>query len=415
MTAPPADQTPAPRPAPGPSLAAVSVLLVGTAWAAYFASLIAVYLTAMADHVRACETAAGLGMGISFAAVLLVIPFAVSRPLSARHAGHRIPTAWVLAIGGLLVAASVAVIWVAINLTLIRDTAGAWMLTACAAAATAAALLALAPRAGISADGADAEPPTVAIAEPEPTSAAIAVAFDTIAPPDAVMPPEVVVPPDAVMPPEVVVPPDAVMPPEVEEFVPLLVPDWEDRLGNPRPRVAIDVAMWEATLAALGKRRTEVGGVALTIRVPGTLIVLGLVLPKQVHASGVACEFPSEEVGRVRDVVDRVADILGLDTRDVKITWVHTHPGMGPFLSGTDKATTKAWRAFDPGFTPIVLDPLAQRLNKQIGVFDTNNEEIEQIRVVEGLADSRIVDFLRDELIEAYLDSRGTMVLLGSD
>jgi proteasome lid subunit RPN8/RPN11 len=436
MTAPLADQTPAQTPAPALSLSAASVGLAGAAWVVYFASLIAVYLTAMADHVKACEAAAGWGLGISFAAALLVVVFAVSRPLPAGYASLRIPAARALAVGGLLATASVAVVWVAINLTLIRDTAGAWMLTTCAAAAPAAALLArsaLAPRAGIAGDDAVAAPSTMAIAGPEPASAA---AFDIAAPPEVVAPldpvalPEVVAPLDPVAPPEVVALPMVVAPPDAAEAVSpevsaptasvltkpwLLVPDWAERLGNPPPRVAIDMGMWGATLAALVKRRTEVGGVALTVRVPGTLIVLGLVLPKQVHASGVSCEFPSEEVGRVRDVVDGVADILGRDTRDVKFTWVHTHPGMGPFLSGIDKATTQAWRVFDPDFMPIVLDPLAQRLNKQFGIFDTDNEKIEQIRVVEGLADSHVIELLKDELIEVYRDGRGTMVLFGSD
>jgi hypothetical protein len=215
--------------------------------------------------------------------------------------------------------------------------------------------------------------------------------------------------------PDVALPPARAPQPAKVWYPSLLAPDWEERLGARPPRVAIDAGMWQAVLAALGRRRVEVGGVALTVRVPGTLIVLGLVLPQQVHASGVFCEFRSEEVSRVRDVIDGVTDILDLDSRDVKITWVHTHPGMGPFLSGTDQATTETWRAFDPEFTPIVLDPLAQRLDRQIGVFDTGNRKIEHLRVVEGLADSDAVGLLKNELVDAYREAKGTMVLFGAD
>ncbi|HUN36911.1 MAG TPA: hypothetical protein VMU95_33350, partial [Trebonia sp.] len=241
-----------------------------------------------------------------------------------------------------------------------------------------------------------------------------------VVPPDVVprnVVADLVVPPARVPSPEVLAPPEVVRTPRpaAPTYPRLLAADWEERLGARPPRVAVDEGMWQAVLAALGRRRAEVGGVALTVRVPGTLIVLGLVLPQQVHASGVFCEFRSEEVIRVRDVIDSVTDILDLDPRDVKITWVHTHPGMGPFLSGTDQATTSTWRALDPDFTPIVLDPLAQRLSKQIGVFDTDNRKIDALRVVEGLADRDAVGLLKNELIDAYREAKGTMVLFGAD
>ena len=66
-------------------------------------------------------------------------------------------------------------------------------------------------------------------------------------------------------------------------------------------------------------------------------------------------------------------------------------------------------------FTPIVLDPLAQQLNRQIGVFGQDNRKIEHLRVVDGLADREAVGLLRDELTDAYRDAKGTMVLFGGD
>lgn len=462
-----------------PSVAVLAATLGAAAWAVYFAALIAVYVTAYHRKVMPCQAAAGWGMAIAFAAALVVAPLAVSWPSAARRASRPAPRvlAWLAA--ALLALASVAVIWVAVNLTIAGDTAGAWMLTVCAGGAPVAVLLTrLAPPPGaetairplavpvqepaldIPANGAgtDVAPPpeaaeVTAPEAPEATEVAAAevAAAGTAAPVDA--PGDAVLRDDAVldvMPSDVtgldgasadssaalaldyqatdpalvsddstLVSDEAVT--EIETFFtdtavrdyPLLAGDWVDLLGQRPPRVAVDKGMWDAVLDRLGRRELEVGGVALTVRVPGTLIVLGLVLPKQVQVSGVFCEFRAEEVSRVRDVIDGMADIIDLDSSQVKITWVHTHPGMGPFLSNTDRTTTATWRGFDPEFTPIVLDPLAQRIDQQIGVFDTDNRQIRSLRVIEGLADEYAIGRLKDKLIDAYRDARGTMVLFG--
>ncbi len=412
----------------------MTVSLAGAAWTVYFAALAAVYLTAFHHRAASPEAAAGWGLAIAFAAALLTVPYAVSWIPVARTAGHPAARTWAWAAAGLLAAASVAVIWVAVNLTLASNSAGAWGLTVCAAAAP---VTLLATRLTLRPPPAVTTPPAVVVALPEPVSV-------VVAPPAVLTPPpadlaehaqDVAGAPEArptgvdaslaaahevgTLDPGVTAtllepPVPEVDPRKRVDSPPLLVPDWAERLGSRPPKVAVDAGMWEAVLASLGKRRQEVGGVALTVRMPGTLIVLGLVLPKQVQATGVFCEFRSDEVIRVRDAIDGVADILDLDPTDVKITWVHTHPGMGPFLSGTDQATTDTWRAFDPEFTPIVLDPLAERLSRQIGVFDTDNRKIEQLRVVDGLVDQYAVGLLRDELVDAYRDAKGTMVLFGA-
>jgi hypothetical protein len=462
MTAPPADQTTPPTPPTGSpsagetptlSVTVVTASLGAAVWVVYFATLIAVYLAAYHRKVMPCQAAAGWGLAIAFAAALLVVLFAVGWPSTARGASGPASRALAGLAGALLALASVAVIWVAINLTIARDPAGAWMLTIGAVAGPVAVLLsrvALPPGAGIAASDTAVEPLVIPAPEPElarpangtvtdveapheaaatevaaPESAGVAVtdvavsevAVSEVATLEADAP-AVVLDDEAV---EATLMSDAAMA-EMETLVrapqvlvnPLLTADWEDRLGGSPPRVAVDKGMWDEVLDALGTRRMEVGGVALTVRVPGTLIVLGLVLPKQVHVSGVFCEFRAEEVGRVRDVIDRSSEILQLDSAQVKIAWVHTHPGIGPFLSGTDQATTATWRAFDPEFTPIVLDPLAQRISQQIGVFDTNNRKIQNLRVIEGLADRHAVGLLRDELVDAYRDAKGTMVLFGA-
>jgi hypothetical protein len=92
---------------------------------------------------------------------------------------------------------------------------------------------------------------------------------------------------------------------------------------------------------------------------------------------------------------------------------VHTHPGLGLFLSGIDVTTAATWRAFDPEFTPIVIDPLAQGVSGQIGVFDGANRKIKSVKLVSGLIDVQAARELADGLVGAYRDAKGTMVLFG--
>ena len=410
----------------------VLAAIAAAAWAVYFASLVAVYLVSFSRHVTTCQSAAEWGMGVSLAAALLAVPFVTSR--RARPSRPALAPAGVLTALIVLAAASVAVIWVAVNLTLANDTAGAWTLTIVALAAPAAALLARLPSsaapgplavpvAPVPGGTPGAELPGSLPADKEtPDNGAVT---DSEAARVRVLDRET----DTVVPgsldTRIAVPaaPAPLYAPEPAPVVPrerprLLSRDWADRLGSNAPKVALDAGFWELVLATLGKRHNEIGGVALTVRTPGTLLVLGMVLPEQIYASHSYCEFSSEEVIRVRDVIDQVAEALSIDTRDVKITWVHTHPGLGVFLSGTDQETTRQWRAFDPGFTPIVLDPLASSLSGQIGVFDAHNKRIEHVRIVPGLVNLEVGSLLKHELTDAYqvVGTAGAKVLLpGAD
>jgi hypothetical protein len=381
MTAAPAEQTDADR---------TGTAAAGLTWAVCFAALIAVYVVACVRHERACEAAAAWGLAISLVAALLAVAFAVARPAVSGVA--KAPRAAVT----VLAAALLAVTGVAVNLTLGGQTAGAWTLTVVAVGAVAAGLL-------------------FRLAAPVPVPGEV-IAHEE--PPAREAPVALLVPPDdrtsttAALP--VAEPPPVAEQPLVTGRRGLLSEDWADRLGSEPPGVAVDAGFWSAMLAKLGKRGNEIGGVALTIRVPGTIILLGAVLPDQLKETSIFCEFPAEDVYRVRAAIDAAAGVNDIDTANVTISWVHTHPRMGPFLSGTDVETARTWREFDPEFTPIVIDPLGHGIDHQIGVFNAGNEAIVPVRIIKGLASGEALAGLKEELLDVYrrAGARHAMIII---
>jgi hypothetical protein len=145
------------------------------------------------------------------------------------------------------------------------------------------------------------------------------------------------------------------------------------------------------------------------------VLVFGAVFPAQRLANAVACEFPSAEVDRVRHAINAVAPSIGVRPDIIAVTWVHTHPRLGVFLSGTDHATSQRWRALDPRFTPIVIDISQAALPEAIGVFDGDGRKILPINTIAGLVDRGALARLRAALDGAYAagGSESPTILLG--
>ncbi|MFJ9815109.1 hypothetical protein ACIRU3_07520 [Streptomyces sp. NPDC101151] len=183
------------------------------------------------------------------------------------------------------------------------------------------------------------------------------------------------------------------------------------------PQVGIDAELWRNLADALSEpadHRREQGGVALTARTDdGLWTIVGVVLPQQTWASSVRCEFSVLEVERVRDALDS----LGPDHQDVvKITWLHTHPGLSVFLSATDHATSASWRALDPDFRPVVVDVTKDELEDQIGVFDERGKAL-RIALVDDVLPTKTAEAVRDAVLDRYRRSGGPLplVLVGAE
>jgi hypothetical protein len=394
MTASPVDSA-----EPGPRFIAWPAAFALTIWIVFSGTIVSVYLMAFNRHVPACERAAAWSLSISLAVGILAFLAAPEQygRLRSRHRRQAAePGLAVTATLLLLVAGSVAVIWLAVNLTLAKQPAGAWILTLPAVAAAIAG-----PASGVrvrplrpaDTSPGPAGPATVLV---EPGAGASQLLVEPLpGPGDTPSPPTGshddlgigVLPPPG---------------PEIASRDGLLNHALLAEHEGSLPAVALDAGFWRAATSTLNERGTEQGGVALISRHNGALLVIGAVFPAQVGASYAHCEFSTTDIERVRLALDRVADEIGIGPGDLSITWVHTHPNLGVFLSGTDKKTSRNWRALDPDFTPIVIDISRPTLTEQIGVFDGNEREITPMRVVEGLVLDPMASRLGRAIVGTY-------------
>lgn len=179
--------------------------------------------------------------------------------------------------------------------------------------------------------------------------------------------------------------------------------------------VGVDTALWHGLAEALSPRHhdgLEQGGVALTTVVDGIQVIVGAVLPKQVMASSVRCEFSVLDVEHVRNVLDSLGPEI---QKSIGMTWMHTHPRMGVFLSGTDVATSAQWRSLDPDFRPVVVDVTQPTLDTQIGVFDGEDRMLAPIGLVDKAVGRRVADRIVHAVLSHYtrLGLSRPLVLVG--
>jgi hypothetical protein len=428
------------------------------AWAVFSGALVAVYLIAFAHHSIACQKAAGFGLAISLGVAVPVFLVALDRADSRLTLKlSDMPARG--AVSGLMLIATVTVIWVALNLTVANQPTGAWALTVVASAAPLALLvrparrvpetpaeppkevieqIRLAEQAALrAAESARSAAQERALAEMAKVKAGDWLAAAQLATTAQQAEAARLAEAEASRLDEMEIArlaeetrqdnqarlAEAARAKEARRaeaarlaeearvaekarrhVVRVLDPRWASRLGSPPPTVALDAAFWEMVIRELAGRRAEQGGVALMVRSDNVLIVFGAVFPAQMQATPVYCEFSTDDVIRVRRALDEVAPRIGLQPGDVTVTWVHTHPYMGPFLSATDQETARAWRALDPHFTPIVIDANGPHLERQIGVFDSTGRQIEPMGVVRGLVNESVTPQIIGALQHTYRD-----------
>jgi proteasome lid subunit RPN8/RPN11 len=110
--------------------------------------------------------------------------------------------------------------------------------------------------------------------------------------------------------------------------------------------------------------RHERGGILLGRRDAQVTRVTMAVFPPQLMNNPVACSFDPSSI----EVVNAAKSGLGAaltGQMGTIVGWVHSHPGIGPFLSATDAQTLSSWRHLDPSAIAVVADPYITG-----GIFD---------------------------------------------
>jgi len=155
-------------------------------------------------------------------------------------------------------------------------------------------------------------------------------------------------------------------------------PDSQESAPSPAivPRSLVD----QAKSFTAPRGRLEMGGLLVghVDRSGRNVCVVGF-FPEQTEASPGYCEFDGGWMAVAAAAAEYANSSAGLpfdDTPPLRVIgWIHTHPGIGLFLSGTDTATYEANLEMSPDgrFVAVVVDPL----RNEDGVFlspDSPNE-----------------------------------------
>jgi CHAT domain len=195
----------------------------------------------------------------------------------------------------------------------------------------------------------------------------------------------------------------------------LLSPGWESRLSGRQLKVALDAGFWRMAVQALDMQPVEWSGIALVARSMNAILILGAVFPRHVDVTSLHL---IDEFSLVHHTIDELAGELGIGQGDVNLTWVHTHPRMGAFMSGADQETARQWRTLYPEFIPIVIDTSQQHLDKQIGAFDADGKQIRPMGIVDGLITEPAARRLKQAILSNYEAShrpKPLILISGSD
>ncbi|TFH09106.1 MAG: hypothetical protein E4H14_05095 [Candidatus Thorarchaeota archaeon] len=121
---------------------------------------------------------------------------------------------------------------------------------------------------------------------------------------------------------------------------------------------------------------SEWGGVCIGYQKDKTFHVRAIVLPPQKIQSGGYCEFRKE----IFPLVTKQILHLTADEKDLfnyrSGVWIHTHPGLGVFFSGTDFNSFKYLTALSPDFLAVVVDPLRNEIIGYNGKLTTKTKEV---------------------------------------
>jgi len=101
---------------------------------------------------------------------------------------------------------------------------------------------------------------------------------------------------------------------------------------------------------------TEKFGIGIGYRTGLQNRVLAYIWPCQEARSGVFCQIKIEDLGLIVPFIVELREQLHMEVPIGVSAWVHTHPNLGLFLSGTDRATFANWADVDPAMLALVID-----------------------------------------------------------
>ncbi len=143
------------------------------------------------------------------------------------------------------------------------------------------------------------------------------------------------------------------------------------RLTSPAPQISMDPELRSRLRALTRASRNEVGGLLLgRDRPDGTVEYLMAAFPPQIEQTPTFCNFSD----RHRAALELVAARTPLGRILPRIDWIHTHPGLGVFLSGTDRSTFAAFQRERPDGLAVVFDPVANTIG---GFAAPNGPEVD--------------------------------------
>jgi proteasome lid subunit RPN8/RPN11 len=138
--------------------------------------------------------------------------------------------------------------------------------------------------------------------------------------------------------------------------------------SRPRPERCVLSLPMENELQQFTSRRVrrEIGGILLGMRSRLTTRVIAAVFPPQKTSGPVHCEFQTETLPGISQVIAKAQDMLGVAEPVELVGWVHTHPYLGVFLSQTDVITFRQWAGLDRRAIAVVVDPFARREQRYV-------------------------------------------------
>lgn len=101
----------------------------------------------------------------------------------------------------------------------------------------------------------------------------------------------------------------------------------------------------------------EWGGLLIGRKVDGELHCLAAILPPQKTQTRGYCEFKRELFPVIYNALEDLETKYNESSLNI-ITWIHTHPNLGVFLSSTDTDTYTYLAKMNPALSAIVLDPV---------------------------------------------------------